>query len=54
MSKFAFKPPRYEADNVRVECIIFCKKTKKKYGFSNNLTVISQSGLVVDEIRANK
>jgi len=50
ISQFTFKAPSHESDNIRVECMIYGKKTKKKHGFENNISVISQSGLVVDDI----
>ena len=53
ISQFTFKPPNHESDNIRVECMIWGKKTKKKYGFENNISVMSQSGLVVDDIKVN-
>ena len=53
ISQFTFKPPNHESDNIRVECMIWGKKTKKKYGFQNNISVMSQSGLVVDDIKVN-
>ena len=54
ISQFTFEPPNHEADNVRVECIIYGKKTKKKYGYNNNISVMSQSGIFIDSIRVNK
>ena len=48
ISQFTFKPSNHEADNVRVECMIYGKKSKKKYGYDNNITVMSQSGIVFD------
>ena len=53
MSQFTFKSANHEYDNIRVECMIWGKKTKKKYGFENNISVMSQSGLVVDDIKVN-
>ena len=52
ISQFTFKPPSHEYDNIRVECLVFGKKDKKKYGFQNNISVMSQSGIVVDDIKA--
>ena len=34
-------------DNIRVECIFFGKKTKKKYRFQDYLAVVSQSGQIL-------
>ena len=48
ISQFTFKPSNHEADNVRVECMIYGKKSKKKYGYDNNISVMSQSGVVFD------
>ena len=48
ISQFTFKPSNHESDNVRVECMIYGKKSKKKYGYDNNITVMSQSGIVFD------
>ena len=44
LSQFQFNDSR---DNIRVECIIFGKKTKKKHGFENYLGVIAQSNEIV-------
>ena len=52
ISQFTFKPPSHEYDNIRVECLVFGKKDKKEYGFQNNISVMSQSGIVVDDIKA--
>ena len=38
-------------DNIRVECIFFGKKTKKKYRFQDYLAVVSQSGQILKWIR---
>ena len=46
ISQFTFKPSNHESDNVRVECMIYGKKSKKKYGYDNNISVMSQSGVV--------
>ena len=48
ISQFTFKPSNHESDNVRVECMIYGKKSKKKYGYDNNISVMSQSGVVFD------
>ena len=48
ISQFTFEPSNHEADNVRVECMIYGKKSKKKYGYDNNISVMSQSGIVFD------
>jgi len=40
LSQFVFNDSN---DNLRVECVIFGKKTKKKHGFENYLSVIVQS-----------
>ena len=48
ISQFKFEPSNHEADNVRVECMIYGKKSKKKYGYDNNISVMSQSGIVFD------
>lgn len=44
LSQFKFNGSN---DNIRVECIIFGKKTKKKHGFENYLSVIAQSNEIV-------
>jgi len=50
ISQFTFDNSKHQYDNIRSECMIFDKKLIKKKNFANSLSLIVQSGIIVDWI----
>jgi hypothetical protein len=48
ISQFKFKDSNQEDDNIRVECMIWDNETKNNFGYSDNLSIFSQSGTILN------